>query len=131
MYVVLFVVQLGRGYVDGVYFMVKDFNLLDYFVSGSGDGVVKVWELIGRDEMWYMIVYEYIVKDMEWIRDKKFFICVVDRIIKFFDFYYIFSEFVFIFLWIGKGVFISFFYYCLKNVFVVVLDVIFIYDFDC
>lgn len=39
-----FVGQLGGGHVDGVYSMAVDGMSLQRVASGSGDGVVKVWE---------------------------------------------------------------------------------------
>jgi WD repeat and SOF domain-containing protein 1 len=39
-----FVAQLGNGHVDGVYSMAVDPRSLLRSASGSGDGVIKVWE---------------------------------------------------------------------------------------
>lgn len=39
-----FVAQLGGGHVDGVYSMSVDGHSLQRVASGSGDGVIKVWE---------------------------------------------------------------------------------------
>lgn len=39
-----FVGQLGGGHTDGVYSMAVDSKSLKRVASGSGDGVVKVWE---------------------------------------------------------------------------------------
>ena len=51
MFAAPFVAQLGRGHVDGVYTLAKDPNALDRFASGSGDGVLKVWDLPSREEV--------------------------------------------------------------------------------
>lgn len=47
-----FVAQLGKGHVEGVTIMAKDPNSLERFASGSGDGVIKVWDLPTREEIW-------------------------------------------------------------------------------
>lgn len=68
-----FLSQLGNGHVQGVYSMCKvrsqgrwdaawplygdtdslqDKHSLTSVASGSGDGVVKVWDLPTRDEAW-------------------------------------------------------------------------------
>ena len=59
-----FVAQLGKGHVDGVYKLAKDPSALDRFASGSGDGVVKVWDLPSRDEVWKSQAHEGLVKGL-------------------------------------------------------------------
>ncbi|KAH8178327.1 sof1-like domain-containing protein [Sarocladium implicatum] len=125
-----FIAQLGRGHVDGVYSMAKDPNSLDHFASGSGDGVVKVWELTGRDEAWHTTAHENIVKGMEWTRDKKLLTCAADKTIKLFDPYNTPSESAPISSWIGKGAFTSLSHHRSRNAFAVASDDIFIYDLD-
>ncbi|KAL9129339.1 MAG: hypothetical protein Q9217_002177 [Psora testacea] len=80
-----FVAQLGNGHVDGVYTMAKDPESLQRFASGSGDGVVKVWDLTGREEIWNVQAHEGIVKGMSWTRDRKLLTCASDKTIKLFD----------------------------------------------
>lgn len=46
-----FVGQLGNGHVDGVYALAKDEHLLTRCASGSGDGVLKVWDIAERTEI--------------------------------------------------------------------------------
>lgn len=70
-----FVGQMGRGHVDGVYSMAKDPNSLERFASGSGDGVVKVWDLSSREELWQCKAHTNIVKGMCWTRDQKLLSC--------------------------------------------------------
>ncbi|KAH0496337.1 hypothetical protein TgHK011_003705 [Trichoderma gracile] len=60
-----FIAQLGRGHVDGVYSIAKDPNSLERFSSGSGDGVVKVWDLASREEVWQASAHENIVKGLD------------------------------------------------------------------
>ena len=85
MFAAPFIAQLGRGHVDGVYAMAKDPESLQRFASGSGDGVVKVWDLTDRDETWNVQAHEVIVKGMCWTRDQKLLTCASDKSIKLFD----------------------------------------------
>ncbi|GAB7351589.1 hypothetical protein MBLNU459_g2211t1 [Dothideomycetes sp. NU459] len=85
MFAAPFVAQLGRGHVDGVYTMAKDPTSLERFASGSGDGVVKVWDLTSRDEVWQAQAHENIVKGVCWTRDHKLLSCGTDRTIKLYD----------------------------------------------
>ncbi|KAI9672916.1 MAG: rRNA-processing protein sof1 [Trizodia sp. TS-e1964] len=85
MFAAPFLAQLGRGHVDGVYTMAKDPRSLQRFASGSGDGVVKVWDLTSRDEIWNSQAHEGIVKGIGWTLDQKLLSCASDRTIKLFD----------------------------------------------
>lgn len=85
MFAAPFVAQLGRGHVDGVYTMAKDPTSLERFASGSGDGVVKVWDLTSREEMWQAQAHENLVKGICWTRDHKLLSCGSDRTIKLYD----------------------------------------------
>ncbi|KAL8776413.1 MAG: hypothetical protein Q9203_003325 [Teloschistes exilis] len=85
MFAAPFIAQLGKGHVDGVYTMAKDPGSLERFASGSGDGVVKVWELTSREETWNTQAHENIVKGMCWTQDRKLLTCASDKSIKLFD----------------------------------------------
>lgn len=85
MFAAPFLAQLGKGHVDGVYTMAKDPESLQRFASGSGDGVVKVWDLTSREEIWNTQAHEGIVKGMCWTKDKKLLSCASDKTIKLFD----------------------------------------------
>ena len=87
MFAAPFVAQLGRGHVDGVYTMAKDPESLERFASGSGDGVVKVWDLTSRDEIWSTKAHDGIVKGMCWTKDRKLISCASDKTVKVFDAY--------------------------------------------
>lgn len=80
-----FLGQLGNGHVDGVYTMAKDPRSLERLASGSGDGVIKVWDLVSKDETWQTRAHEGIVKGMCWTQDRKLLSCASDRSIKLFD----------------------------------------------
>lgn len=77
-----FVGQLGRGHVDGVYTLAKNPKALDRFASGSGDGVVKVWDLPSQDEVWQSKAHDGIVKGMCWTNDEHLLSCSSDKTIK-------------------------------------------------
>ncbi|KAL8719779.1 MAG: hypothetical protein Q9225_003267 [Loekoesia sp. 1 TL-2023] len=85
MFAAPFIAQLGKGHVDGVYTMAKDPESLERFASGSGDGVVKVWDLTSREEIWNAQAHENIVKGMSWTKDHKLLTCASDKSIKLFD----------------------------------------------
>ena len=85
MFAAPFVAQLGNGHVDGIYTMAKDPLSLQRFASGSGDGVVKVWDLTSREETWNVQAHEGIVKGMCWTQDKKLLTCASDKTIKLFS----------------------------------------------
>jgi len=73
------------GHVDGVYAFAKDPNSLEHFASGSGDGVVKVWDLTSRKEKWQAQAHENLVKGMCWTRDNRLITCGSDRQIQLFE----------------------------------------------
>ncbi|KAK5131176.1 hypothetical protein LTR08_001262 [Meristemomyces frigidus] len=85
MFAAPFVAQLGRGHVDGVYTLAKDPNALDRFASGSGDGVLKVWDLPSQAEVWQTQAHENLVKGMCWTQDQKLLSCGSDRTVKLYD----------------------------------------------
>lgn len=45
-----FIGQLGDGHRDGVYVLAKNYHSTNQFASGSGDGVIKYWNLTSRQE---------------------------------------------------------------------------------
>ncbi|KAL7897771.1 WD40-repeat-containing domain protein [Trichoderma sp. SZMC 28014] len=125
-----FIGQLGRGHVDGVYSIAKDPNSLERFSSGSGDGVVKVWDLTSREEIWHATAHENIVKGLEWTRDQKLLTCAADRSIKLFDPYNLPSESAPISSWLGAGAFTSLSHHRSRNAFAAASSVISIYDLE-
>ena len=85
MFAAPFVGQLGKGHVDGVYTMAKDPKALQRFASGSGDGVVKIWDLTSREEAYSTKAHEGVVKGMCWTNDRKLVTCASDKTINIFD----------------------------------------------
>lgn len=65
--------------------MAKDPNSLQRLASGAGDGVIKVWDLTSREEIWTTSAHENIVKSLAWTREKKLLTCASDRTVKLWD----------------------------------------------
>ncbi|KAF2835709.1 WD40 repeat-like protein [Patellaria atrata CBS 101060] len=107
MFAAPFLAQLGKGHVDGVYTLAKDPNSLERFASGSGDGVIKVWDLTSRDEVWQAQAHENIVKGMCWTRDSKLLSCGTDRTVKLFDPYNTSAGTAPVATYLGQGAFTS------------------------
>jgi WD repeat and SOF domain-containing protein 1 len=80
-----FVADLSPGHVDGVYSMSVDPVSLERLASGSGDGVVKIWDLPSRHEVWQTRAHDNIVKDLCWAPERRLISCAVDRTIKVWD----------------------------------------------
>lgn len=117
MFAAPFIAQLGKGHVDGVYCQAKDPNSLQHFASGSGDGVVKVWDLTSRNETWTTTAHENIVKAMTWTRDKKLLTCASDKSIKLFSPYDTPSGAAPTATWLGASGFTGLSHHRSKNVF--------------
>ncbi|KAF2670936.1 WD40 repeat-like protein [Microthyrium microscopicum] len=80
-----FIASLGRGHVDGVYRICNDPTSLENFASGSGDGVVKVWNLTSQEEVYQVQAHENIVKGLCWSQEKRLLSCAADKTIKMWD----------------------------------------------
>jgi DDB1- and CUL4-associated factor 13 len=85
MFAAPFIAQLGEGHVDGVYSMAKDPGSLERFASGSGDGVIKVWDLPSRDQIWQARGHDNIVRGMCWTPERKLLSCATDKTVKMWD----------------------------------------------
>ncbi|EFQ98240.1 SOF1 [Nannizzia gypsea CBS 118893] len=123
-----FISQLGNGHVDGVYSMAKDPISLERFASGSGDGVVKIWDLTTRDEIWHAQAHENIVKGMCWTSDRKLLSCASDKTVKLFDPYNTPAESAPLATYLGQGAFTSVSRHETHPSFAVASSVISIYD---
>lgn len=88
-----FIGQLGNGHIDGVYTMAKDPTSLNRFASGSGDGEVKIWDLIDRKEVATYAAHQGMVNGIAFTatsgdasaRDQRLLSCGVDRSVKLWD----------------------------------------------
>lgn len=105
MFAAPFVAQLGRGHVDGVYTLAQDPKALERFASGSGDGVIKVWDLPSRDEVWQTQAHENLVKGVCWTQDQKLLSCGSDRTVKLYDPYNTTSGSAPTATWLGQNAF--------------------------
>ena len=128
MFAAPFVAQLGRGHVDGVYCLAKDPNALDRFASGSGDGVVKVWDLPSRDEVWQAKAHDNLIKGMCWTNDQKLLSCGSDKTVNLFDPYNTPSDSAPVASWLGQNAYTSITRHRTEPVFAVSSSVISIYD---
>ncbi|KAL2042365.1 hypothetical protein N7G274_004855 [Stereocaulon virgatum] len=107
MFAAPFLGTLGKGHVDGVYTMAKDPERLETFTSGSGDGVVKVWNLTSREQIWDVTAHEGIVKGLCFTRDRKLLSCASDKSIKLWAPYDTPSKSAPIATWLGSTAFTS------------------------
>lgn len=85
--------------------MAKDPERLETFTSGSGDGVVKVWNLTSREQIWDTTAHEGIVKGLCFTRDRKLLSCASDRSIKLWDPYNTPSKSAPLATWLGSTAF--------------------------
>ncbi|CZT09331.1 probable SOF1 protein [Rhynchosporium agropyri] len=130
MFAAPFIAQLGKGHVDGVYTLAKDPNSLERFASGSGDGIIKVWDLTSRDEIWHTSAHENLVKGMCWTQDKRLLTCASDRSIKLWSPYTTQPDCAPTATWLGTNAFTSISHHRSKACFAVSSDVISIYDLE-
>lgn len=110
--------------------MAKDPNSLQRFASGSGDGVVKVWDLTTREEIWNAQAHENLVKSMSWTKDQKLLTCAADRSIKLFDPYHTPAGAAPIATWLGTNAFTGLSMHRGKNAFAASSGVVSIYDLE-
>ncbi|OQO11315.1 hypothetical protein B0A48_05571 [Cryoendolithus antarcticus] len=128
MFAAPFVAQLGKGHVDGVYTIAKDPKSLERFASGSGDGVVKVWDLPRQDEVWQAQAHENVVKSVCWTQDQKLLSCGSDRTVKLFDPYHTPTGSAPVATWLGNNAFTAITRHRKEPAFAVASSAISLYD---
>jgi WD repeat and SOF domain-containing protein 1 len=77
-----FIAQLGNGHIDGVYCIAKDWRKLSSVASGSGDGVVKAWDLVSREEAFSIRAHDGIVNGLCYTVEGRLLSCSTDKLIK-------------------------------------------------
>lgn len=82
MFAAPFIGQLGQGHTDGVYALAKSLNNLSAMASGSGDGVVKVWDLGSQDESWSVNAHDGIVRGLSYTPNSQLLSCSSDGTVK-------------------------------------------------
>lgn len=80
-----FVGQLGRGHIDGVYSIAKNTRSLGHVATGSGDGVVKLWDLARQEEVLSVKAHSDIVRGMTVNMDGNLLSCSADKTVKLWD----------------------------------------------
>ena len=80
-----FIAQLGNGHVDGVYQIAKNWRNLSSVASGSGDGVVKAWDLVSREEVFSVRAHDGIVNGLCYTVNGRLISCSSDKLIKLWD----------------------------------------------
>lgn len=80
-----FVGQLGDGHIDGVYSIAKNSRTLAYVATGSGDGVVKLWNLAQRDEVFSVQAHDGIVRGLTVDCNGRLLSCGADKTVKMWD----------------------------------------------
>ncbi|KAK9456740.1 WD40-repeat-containing domain protein [Dipodascopsis uninucleata] len=77
-----FVGQLGNGHIDGVYCLAKNFGKVNTIASGSGDGVIKYWNLSSQEETYSVQAHHGIVNDLAVTLDGNLLSCGMDASVK-------------------------------------------------
>jgi WD repeat and SOF domain-containing protein 1 len=113
-----------------VYALAKDPRSLERFASGSGDGVVKVWDLPSKDEVWQTRAHENIVKSCCWTLDQKLLTCAADRAVRLFDPYGTPSGAAPLSTWLTDAALTSISHHRSRNAFAAASSVVAIYDLE-
>ncbi|KAK9432124.1 WD40-repeat-containing domain protein [Lipomyces doorenjongii] len=80
-----FVGQLGNGHIDGVYCIARHTRRLNSAASGSGDGVIKYWDLSSKEEVASFTAHRGIVKGLAVTLDGNLLSCGMDNTVKLWD----------------------------------------------
>ncbi|ODV86738.1 hypothetical protein CANARDRAFT_6310 [[Candida] arabinofermentans NRRL YB-2248] len=77
-----FIGQLGNGHRDGVYSIAKNFKTVNKIATGSGDGVIKYWDLTSRNEAYSFKAHYGMVSGLVVTPDHKMLSCGADKTVK-------------------------------------------------
>lgn len=77
-----FIGQLGRGHRDGVYSIAKNFKSVNRIATGSGDGLIKYWDLNSREEIYSFKAHYGMCSGLVVTPDHKLLSCGSDKTIK-------------------------------------------------
>jgi len=113
-----------------VYTLAKDPKSLEHFASGSGDGVLKVWNLPDKTEVWQTKAHENIIKSCCWTLDKKLLSCAADRAIRLFDPYNTTAGAAPLSTWLTDAALTSISHHRTNNAFAAASSVVSVYDLE-
>lgn len=82
MFAAPFIAQLGAGHADGVYALARNSRALGVMASGSGDGVVKTWDLGSHEESWSVNAHDGIVRGLCYTPTSELLSCSSDGTVK-------------------------------------------------
>jgi DDB1- and CUL4-associated factor 13 len=77
-----FIGQLGDGHIDGVYSIAKNLHSLSSLATGSGDGVIKLWDMSNRSEIFSAQAHDGIVTGLTMTPQGKLLSCANDKTVK-------------------------------------------------
>lgn len=77
-----FVGQLGDGHIDGVYSIAKNLKTLNKIATGSGDGMIKLWDMSQREEAFQVQAHDGIVRGLTVGLDGSLLSCSSDKTVK-------------------------------------------------
>lgn len=80
-----FVGQLGRGHVDAVYCIAMNPRMLNASATGSGDGVIKYWDLSSQEETYSVQAHDSIVRGLGITPEGHLLSCASDKTVKLWD----------------------------------------------
>lgn len=80
-----FIGQMGNGHRDGVYTIARDPGSVGTIASGSGDGVIKYWDVTSRSELYSFKAHSGMVSGLVITPTRKLLSCGTDKTIKLWD----------------------------------------------
>ncbi|ODQ64714.1 WD40 repeat-like protein [Nadsonia fulvescens var. elongata DSM 6958] len=123
-----FIGQLGGGHIDGVYSMAKNARALNRIATGSGDGIIKYWDMSTREEIFSVKAHENVVHGLAVTPEGKLLSCGSDKNVKLWDINLGRSVRDPVSTYLGDGAFMSIDHHRSENKFVTGGDVIELWD---